>query len=589
MKKSNLLNSTKLMNCGMKCTVIKDNGYNDITVKFEDGTIVEHTQRSSFKNCCIANPSLGRSFTKSLNTSILGKIKMMNNGMKCCVIEDKGSSNITVKFEDGFIKKSNRNDFKRGCIKNDNYLKGNLLGQCAEMNCGMKCSVIEDKGSLNITVKFEDGTIVSKQRRDYFKKKTIANPNLGTRFSVKKKTSIKGRKKIMKSGLLCEVLEDNGYHDIIVKFEDGSLKRTTRDRFLDGSVFNPNLGRGYAYSLKNSILGQTKLMRCGMKCTVIEDNGGDDISVEFEDGTQVVHKTRYSFKHRTIINPKLMNMSSMPQKLLYYFINKYFPDTIQNFRPDWLKNEITNSNMEIDIWIPSLRFGIEYDGVVWHREENLRSESKFTLIKKSNEIKKLITVLEKGAIIHESDKHYNIVLNATSNRKETKEFINEMEKAINEILNIIGINEKIEITEELIEKLYSSDIVRISSPNLIRGENDLETLRPDLAIEWDYEKNKFLPSDVTKGSGKEVWWICSKCSYSWSARILNRARINGTGCPKCHPRSSIKKVINIETKTIYNSISEASRLLGIKKDLIAGCCKKTIDSAGGYHWKYLDE
>ena len=109
-----------------------------------------------------------------------------------------------------------------------------------------------------------------------------------------------------------------------------------------------------------------------MKCTVIEDNGSDDISVEFEDGTQAVHKTRYSFKHRTIINPKLMNMSSMPQKLLYYFINKYFPDTIQNFRPDWLKNEITNSNMEIDIWIPSLRFGIEYDGVVWHREENLK-------------------------------------------------------------------------------------------------------------------------------------------------------------------------------------------------------------------------
>ena len=70
------------------------------------------------------------------------------------------------------------------------------------MNNGMKCCVIEDKGSSNITVKFEDGTIVSKQRRDYFKKKTIANPNLGTRFSVKKKTSIKGRKKIMKSGLL---------------------------------------------------------------------------------------------------------------------------------------------------------------------------------------------------------------------------------------------------------------------------------------------------------------------------------------------------------------------------------------------------
>lgn len=30
----------------MVCTVIEDNSYNDITVEFEDGTIIEHTNRA---------------------------------------------------------------------------------------------------------------------------------------------------------------------------------------------------------------------------------------------------------------------------------------------------------------------------------------------------------------------------------------------------------------------------------------------------------------------------------------------------------------------------------------------------------------
>lgn len=40
-----ILNETKLMNCGMRCTVIEDNKSKDISVKFEDGTIVEHIRR----------------------------------------------------------------------------------------------------------------------------------------------------------------------------------------------------------------------------------------------------------------------------------------------------------------------------------------------------------------------------------------------------------------------------------------------------------------------------------------------------------------------------------------------------------------
>ena len=42
-------------------------------------------------------------------------------------------------------------------------------------------------------------------------------------------------------------------------------------------------------------------------------------------------------------------------------------------------------------------------------------------------------------------------------------------------------------------------------------ENSLFFLFPEIAKEWDYEKNGDLkPTDVTKGSDKKVWWKCKK-------------------------------------------------------------------------------
>lgn len=61
--------------------------------------------------------------------------------------------------------------------------------------------------------------------------------------------------------------------------------------------------------------------------------------------------------------------------------------------------------------------------------------------------------------------------------------------------------------------------------------NDLLTLNPALASEWDNEKNGELkPSDVLEGSHKYVWWKCQN-GHSWRARILSRRR--GAGFPVC--------------------------------------------------------
>ena len=46
---------------------------------------------------------------------------------------------------------------------------------------------------------------------------------------------------------------------------------------------------------------------------------------------------------------------------------------------------------------------------------------------------------------------------------------------------------------------------------------------PELAMEWDYERNGDLtPENVSYGSNKKVWWICPKCGQSYQKKIGNR-------------------------------------------------------------------
>ena len=79
------------------------------------------------------------------------------------------------------------------------------------------------------------------------------------------------------------------------------------------------------------------------------------------------------------------------------------------------------------------------------------------------------------------------------------------------------------------------------------GKNDLKTMYPNIAIEWNYEKNKdLLPSEVTPGSNKRVWWRCSRCNGEWETLVWSRVR--GRGCPYCAGVKPIKGVNDLPTK-----------------------------------------
>lgn len=75
---------------------------------------------------------------------------------------------------------------------------------------------------------------------------------------------------------------------------------------------------------------------------------------------------------------------------------------------------------------------------------------------------------------------------------------------------------------------------------LVKGYNDLATTHPELAAEWDYDRNGELrPSDVLAGSTRAVWWKCSKCHGVWQCKVVNR-KLNAVRCPYCRKKRLLK-------------------------------------------------
>ena len=65
----------------------------------------------------------------------------------------------------------------------------------------------------------------------------------------------------------------------------------------------------------------------------------------------------------------------------------------------------------------------------------------------------------------------------------------------------------------------------------VGDNNNLLILFPEVAKEWHPTKNKELtPNQFTYGSGKKVWWKCSK-KHNWQATIVSRTK--GKSCPLC--------------------------------------------------------
>ena len=212
--------------------------------------------------------------------------------------------------------------------------------------------------------------------------------------------------------------------------------------------------------------------------------------------------------------------SSFPEQALFYYIKKFFPDAVNGDRKEL--------GMELDVFVPSLKIAIEYDGYNWH--SNKRNEIKKNRLCHENGIS-LIRVREEGLDAYEDC--YCIERTDINSNDSLNEIINTVLKGK------MGVKDPdIDVSRDE-SKIYESYIFG-------KKANSLEILYPDIANDWHPIKNGILsPGAIAGKSSKKVWWL-GKCGHEWQSTVASRTSRNG-GCPYCSNKKVLKGFNDLET------------------------------------------
>ncbi len=279
---------------------------------------------------------------------------------------------------------------------------------------------------------------------------------------------------------------------------------------------------------------------------------------------------------------KKYNRTSFPEQAIFYYLHKIFPDAENSYAKFGDK-----SSMELDVYVPELRAGVEYDGAAWHDNEKARGRDR----------QKYLECQKHGIMLYrvsEFNREIGRDCDALILRRERTD--NGLNSAIQELLKKLAdrdldidverdravimkqyityiANKSIAIkypsdaiywdiemnkglTPEMVNATSNVDywwrcdlghhykaapVNRLGTGNgcpycsgkrVLEGFNDLQTKYPQIAKEWDYELNApLLPTQVTSGMQKRVWWRCEK-GHSYQYTILNRVYVR-IACPYC--------------------------------------------------------
>lgn len=267
-----------------------------------------------------------------------------------------------------------------------------------------------------------------------------------------------------------------------------------------------------------------------------------------------------------------MSRISIPEKMIFYYLSKYFDDIQEQYRPVFLKGK------EIDIFIPSLKLGIEYDGYRWHKD--VKKDIFKNDICLINGIT-LIRIREPRCPIIENSLHCIITPKPTTNGTH-------MTEPIKQIIEILNNEYGCKINMDVNCNRDNANICKRIFSTV--GFNSLEYLYPEISKDWDYEKNYPLtPDKIPAHTGKKVWWICPICKKSYSSVVSSRTSKDKCGCPDCRYIKAYKKVICIELNKTFESVKEAAEFVKKKPCSITSACKGCTKTCGGYHWKYVQD
>ena len=384
----------------------------------------------------------------------------------------------------------------------------------------------------------------------------------------------------------------------------------------DLKTINPTLAKEWNYEKNNELTPDEVLPNCNKKVWWRCSKG---------------HEWQATVNHRTQGRGcpicKSERKTSFPEYILVFYLKKYGLDIIHSYK---------DKGYELDIYIPSKQTAIEYDGHIWHKDKENKDLEKNRLCEKDGiklyRVREWLSPLHDSSldfIVDKNQRNLSVTLEKvlseivgttiTINLKRdiiAIENLREHEEKEDSIANINPVVAK-EWNYEKNGKLMpenvqanSSRIVwwrcsqghewqaSVSSRNknhncpycsgryAIVGKNDLKSINPSLAREWNYEKNGDLkPENFTIGSGKKVWWVCSH-GHEWQAAIYSRN--SGTGCPYCSGNKIIQGKTDLQT--INPSLSKEwnyAKNLGLTPMDVSSCSDRKVwwICSKGHEWQ----
>ena len=230
--------------------------------------------------------------------------------------------------------------------------------------------------------------------------------------------------------------------------------------------------------------------------------------------------------------------TSFPEQAIQYYLGKLFP----------VDNRSVIGGFEADVYCPTLRIAIEYDGEYFHIGE--RSEAR--------EDRKNSFFIQEGILLfrvketkqkiefdcHETEYGYKI----STSYSQDYDFVKEVIDAI-----VKKINDRFHKSYSLSIDIARDKVTIINQYAQLKNKNSFLVKKPLGAYKWDYSKNgdidlRLLP----KTSKKKYWWKCPTCGYEWYGSLDNI--VNSLTCKKCSRQVKTEYDVAAETKMDSSTI-----------------------------------
>ena len=199
--------------------------------------------------------------------------------------------------------------------------------------------------------------------------------------------------------------------------------------------------------------------------------------------------------------------TSFPEQTIFFYLKQC----------TFAQNRAKVYGFEVDIFLPKFNIGVEYDGMRFHKEKKLSYDQRKDAELLSKGIKVIRVKEYKGA--KPNDKY---CVNANN-------YVNSLNEVISMLTSDLGFAIDVDVKRDE-QRIYEQ---YISIPKT----NSLTNKYPEIAKEWNYDKNgNIKPEMISYGSKKEFWWKCSKCGAEFIAAVQLRTSGKGGHCPNCWVR-----------------------------------------------------